>query len=97
MRGSTTAQREIPAQRSARAAAPRFWGLRGRHKTNRTESNAEDKPSRVGGVRQSDRQFEVAADHRPPEIFHSSLTLTNFIRASSLSLFHFSPEGVATA
>src|SRR5258708_38842461 len=36
-------------------------------------------------------------DQRPEEIFHSPLTFTNFIRASSLSLFHFSPDGVATA
>jgi len=35
--------------------------------------------------------------YRPEAIFHSPFTLTNFIRASSLSLFHFSPVGVATA
>src|SRR5260370_31403131 len=40
VRGSTTAQCPIPAQRSARAAAPRFTGFRGRQRTKRIALSA---------------------------------------------------------
>ena len=62
--GSTTAQREIPAQRNARAAAPRFCALRGLQRTTFTAPRRSSTRPRLSRTACARRRFRSSRSHR---------------------------------